>query len=222
LARTKGKPVYLSETSAKDVNISNDSQDGINDWNNWFAKFFGFIDVHKEIKGFAYINANWPTNANTWGDARIQNSQYVSEKYRAEMRKPKYIHLRATPTTGVETIENGFVPHTMFLSQNYPNPFNPSTTIRYDLPKAANVSLKISNTLGQLVATLVDERKEAGYHTVQWIAGVPSGIYFYRLSVAPSARRDLVPTEGRNGQAEDVSTGSARGFVETKKMLLLR
>ena len=214
VARTKGKPVFLSETSAKDVNISNDNQDGINDWNNWFAKFFGFIDVHKEIKGFGYINANWPTSANTWGDARIQNSQYVSGKYREEMRKPKYIHLGAAPTTRAEIIENGFVPNTISLSQNYPNPFNPSTTIRYDLPKAANVSLKISNTLGQLVATLVDEKKEPGCYTVRWIASVPSGIYFYRLSVVPSARRDLIPTEGRNGQAGE--------YVETKKMTVLR
>jgi hypothetical protein len=96
------------------------------------------------------------------------------------------------------------LPKTICLAQNYPNPFNPSTTIRYDLPKSANVSLNIYNTLGQLVATLVDERKEPGYYTVQWKAQVLSGIYFYRL------------------QAGDASTGSARGFVETRKMILIR
>lgn len=96
MARTKGKPVFMSETSAMDINISPDEQDGINDWNNWFSKFWHFIDVHKEIKGFAYINANWPIDAYpTWGDARIQNSPYVTQKYREEMKNPKYIHLKS-------------------------------------------------------------------------------------------------------------------------------
>ncbi len=68
------------------------------------------------------------------------------------------------------------------LEQNYPNPFNPSTTIRYELPQAVTVSLKIFNALGELVATLVDEHKAAGFYQVQWNAlNVPSGIYFYRL-----------------------------------------
>jgi len=106
------------------------------------------------------------------------------------------------------------IPKEYQLSQNYPNPFNPSTTIGYSLPKAATVSLRIFNTLGQEVAVLVNEQKVAGYYEVQWNANVPSGMYFYRLSVVPSARRDLVPTEGRNGQAGE--------FMETRKMVLLR
>jgi len=94
MARSKGKPVYMSETSAKAVNISSDNMDGINDWNNWFSKFFEFIDAHKEIKGYGYINANWPTGAYPgWGDARIQNSPFVTAKYIEEMKKSKYIHL---------------------------------------------------------------------------------------------------------------------------------
>ena len=89
------------------------------------------------------------------------------------------------------------LPTTLELLQNYRNPFNPSTTIRYELPKAANVSLKIFNTLGQVVATLVNERMDAGYNQVQWNASnVPSGIYFYRLQ--------------------------AGEFLETKKMIVLR
>ena len=98
------------------------------------------------------------------------------------------------------------------LEQNYPNPFNPSTTISYSFPKSATVSLRIFNALGQEVAQLVNERKEAGYYHVTWNATVPSGIYFYRLQ----ARQ----IDG--GQAGDASTGSARGFVETKKMILIR
>jgi hypothetical protein len=96
------------------------------------------------------------------------------------------------------------IPKEYQLFQNYPNPFNPSTTIRYSLPKAANVSLRIFNTLGQEVALLLNEQKVAGYYQVQWNASVPSGMYFYRL------------------QAGDASTGSARGFVDTRKMILLK
>jgi hypothetical protein len=68
------------------------------------------------------------------------------------------------------------------LSQNYPNPFNPSTTIRFALPKSGHVELKIYNTLGQEVATLVNEEKVAGTYSMQWNASrVASGVYFYQL-----------------------------------------
>ncbi|TAL67485.1 MAG: T9SS type A sorting domain-containing protein [Bacteroidetes bacterium] len=94
MAREKNKPVYMSETSATGINISPDSLDGVNDWNNWFAKFWEFIAVHTEIKGFSYIDANWPTGAYPgWGDARIENNNYVTQKYRGEMHDPRYIHL---------------------------------------------------------------------------------------------------------------------------------
>ncbi|MCX6134921.1 MAG: T9SS type A sorting domain-containing protein [Ignavibacteriales bacterium] len=86
----------------------------------------------------------------------------------------------ASLLTGLESVENG-LPSRIALSQNYPNPFNPSTTINYQLPKASNVSLQIFNALGQRVATLAEGNKEAGFHMVQWNAGVPSGVYFYRL-----------------------------------------
>jgi len=89
------------------------------------------------------------------------------------------------------------VPDEFALSQNYPNPFNPSTTIRYELPHASRVSLKVYNTLGQEVATLVNETKSAGVYTVQFdAANLASGVYFYRL------------------QAGD--------FVEVMKLVLLR
>ena len=215
LARAKGKPVFLSETSAKGINISNDANDGMNDWDNWFAKFWQFIDAHKEIKGFGYINAHWPAGAYpNWGDARIQNNQYVAGKYREEMRKSKYIHLGTNSITDSEGNGRRVLPSAITLLQNFPNPFNPTTTITYELPRAANVSLRIFDVLGREVATLANELKEAGRHRSTWTANVSSGIYFYRLSVVPRAGRDHVPTESRGGQA-----GS---FLETRHMILLR
>lgn len=90
---------------------------------------------------------------------------------------------------------------TFNLDQNYPNPFNPSTTIKYQIAEAGFVSLKVYDVLGNEVATLVNEEKKPGSHTVQFntsfIKHFPSsGIYFYKLQ-----------------------TGS---FVETKKMILLK
>ena len=94
------------------------------------------------------------------------------------------------------------VPTSFELSQNYPNPFNPTATIQYALPKAVQVELKVFNILGQVVRTLVDEEKGAGYHQVVWDGTdqtgrpVSTGIYLYQIK--------------------------AGDFVETKKMQLIK
>jgi hypothetical protein len=79
------------------------------------------------------------------------------------------------------------VPLTLY--QNAPNPFNPTTTLRYYLPAACEVTLSIYDASGRLVATLVDrERQEAGQHTGIWPGldsrggAVPSGVYFSVLT----------------------------------------
>lgn len=72
------------------------------------------------------------------------------------------------------------------LNQNYPNPFNPTTTISYQLPFTSQVSLKIYDVLGNEIADLVNDVKEAGRHEVNFNAtSVSSGVYFYRLDAAP-------------------------------------
>ena len=96
-------------------------------------------------------------------------------------------------------------PESFSLAQNYPNPFNPSTQIQFALPKASHVKLEIYNALGERIATLLNETRQAGYYSEQFDAiGLASGIYFYRL------------------QAGDPSAGSGHSFVDTKKLLLLR
>ncbi|MEO8664771.1 MAG: choice-of-anchor V domain-containing protein [Ignavibacteria bacterium] len=76
------------------------------------------------------------------------------------------------------------VPSEFELSQNYPNPFNPSTQINYDLPFDSKVSIKIFDMNGKEVAVLLDEKKSAGYYTLNFNAGsMASGVYIYRISV---------------------------------------
>lgn len=79
--------------------------------------------------------------------------------------------------------DNESLPTEFALQQNYPNPFNPATTIRYQLPHPAHVTLKIFNVVGQEVVTLVDKLEPAGYKSVKWDAReVASGVYFYRIT----------------------------------------
>ena len=89
------------------------------------------------------------------------------------------------------------MPREFALSQNYPNPFNPSTMIAYALPHRSRVTLTLFNALGQAVATLVNESKDAGSHEVRFNgSNLSSGVYFYRLQ--------------------------AGAFVEAKKFVLVR
>ena len=96
----------------------------------------------------------------------------------------------------VVTVEIG-VPDNFYLSQNYPIPFNPSTRIEFTLHEKQLVSLRIYNTLGELVGELVNVVKEAGSYSVIFDASnLPSGVYFYRLQTP--------------------------GFADNKKMTLLK
>ncbi|MBK7500068.1 MAG: T9SS type A sorting domain-containing protein [Ignavibacteriales bacterium] len=93
--------------------------------------------------------------------------------------------------------ENNSIPTVYRLEQNYPNPFNPTTKIKWQSPSAGYQTLKIYDVLGNEVATLVNEYKNAGSYEVNFDASkVSSGIYFYQLQ--------------------------AGSFIETKKMLLLK
>jgi hypothetical protein len=87
-------------------------------------------------------------------------------------------------TTGIGQ-PTGEVPQTYSLSQNYPNPFNPVTNIQFSIPKNGNVTLKIYDMVGNLVATYLDENLKAGIYNAQ-IDGSnwSSGVYFYTLSTS--------------------------------------
>ncbi|MGB5849452.1 MAG: T9SS type A sorting domain-containing protein, partial [Ignavibacteriaceae bacterium] len=96
----------------------------------------------------------------------------------------------------VVSIEVG-VPNNFYLSQNYPNPFNPETRIDFTLPEKQLVSLRVYNTLGELVMELVNEEREAGSYSVIFDAsstngGLPSGVYIYRLQASEFAENKMM------------------------------
>lgn len=84
-----------------------------------------------------------------------------------------------------------------YLYQNYPNPFNPTTTIHFELGSKQFVALRVFNSLGQHVKTLIEEEKQIGKYEIDFdAASIPSGVYFYQLV--------------------------ADGKIQTKKMLIIR
>ena len=94
-------------------------------------------------------------------------------------------------------LTNNEIPTKYELSQNYPNPFNPTTTIKYAIPRPGFVSLKVYDVLGKEVANLVNQEMATGYYTVDFDgSNLGSGVYFYRIK--------------------------SEGFVQTKKMLLIK
>jgi hypothetical protein len=93
--------------------------------------------------------------------------------------------------------EDPVVPSAARLFQNYPNPFNPRTAIGFQVTAYSHVRLSVYDLLGREVTTLVNEVKQPGTYEVTWDAGgFSSGVYLYRLQ--------------------------AGGYVETKKLVLLR
>ena len=80
------------------------------------------------------------------------------------------------------------LPKEIALEQNYPNPFNPSTVIEFALPASETVTLRVFDSMGRTVATLLNQRLHtAGIHTVQFNAsGLASGVYLYRLETESS------------------------------------
>lgn len=101
----------------------------------------------------------------------------------ADTTRSSQVFLRLSPivVTSVEE-DRGGVANSFRLSQNYPNPFNPSTRIGYSVANAGPVTLKVYNTLGQEVATLVNETLSAGEYDVTFDGSrLPSGVYMYEI-----------------------------------------
>jgi len=106
------------------------------------------------------------------------------------------------------SVNGSSLPKEFALSQNYPNPFNPSTKIEVSLPQAARLDVAVFNILGQKVATLAGDVRDAGYYTLTWNGTVQngspaaSGMYFVRMNAQPE--------------------GPGQGFTSVRKIMLMK
>ena len=135
------------------------------------------------VNMLAFVNTNNPPRDYFWG---VRNVNSV----------PTSINTQPVAFNSGET-KNNFTndqPDSYKLLQNYPNPFNPTTTIRFALPISGKVKLTLYNLRGELIETLVNGEKSAGFYNIQVRAdNLPSGVYFYRLETgAFTASRKMV------------------------------
>jgi len=138
---------------------------------------------------------NWKLQAET---KRLKAIQFIGQNFGWAVGDSSSIyHTINGGVSSVESEETDKVVTSYHLNQNYPNPFNPSTKIRFTISNFGFTILKVYDLLGREVATLLNEEKPSGIYEVEWnAAGLPSGVYFYQLR--------------------------ADGFVETKKMILMK
>jgi cyclomaltodextrinase len=157
------------------------------------CKVFEIYNLTNQEKTFT-LQGNLYTGS--YRDAFSNDSVFFSEN--TDMTLPPWGYRVYESGSGIILAQNDETPINDFtLSQNYPNPFNPTTKIKYSILLPSNVSIKVYNTLGKEIETLVDEYKSAGSYEISFNAkNLSSGVYFYRII-----------------------TGS---YSETNKMLLLK
>jgi hypothetical protein len=133
-----------------------------------FANYTGRVDT-------AYTNpAQWVFLKSGLNGHQML-PQYVLPLTAAQMTK-------LGSTIGITPIGNE-IPGKFDVKQNYPNPFNPTTKIRFSVPKATNVTLKVYNALGREVsAILIDSYLIPGNYEVEFVGTqLTSGVYFYKF-----------------------------------------
>lgn len=142
-----------------------------------------------------YTNNNSANYNGCWGVYKFPSGKIIASDRQKGLFVIKTNISALTEIPGNATqLPEGFA-----LSQNYPNPFNPSTKINFSIPKNSNVTLKIYSINGKEVATVINDRRDAGVYEVSFDGskyGLASGVYFYKL------------------QSGD--------FVQTKKMILTK
>ena len=133
---------------------------------------------------------NWSANANFRNDENtliIRNARVANEYF--QEYGARYWQAGGQDTFNVPPVSidepGNELPRRAGLAQNYPNPFNPVTNIQFELPAEQQVSLRIYDITGRVVATLANnERMNAGTHTLSFDASrLASGIYMYRMQL---------------------------------------
>lgn len=157
------------------------------------ASVFAMLSKSGSTYYFCNTGNNWQmletqTGIITYGFTMAGNKIFAA--------RPDGLYYRQMPLTPVKDRDNT-VPRNFELVQNFPNPFNPETTIKYTITAQARVVIKVYDTTGNEIKTLIDREHTAGQYAINFNAsGLASGVYYYRL------------------MADD--------YTSTKKMILLK
>lgn len=131
-------------------------------------------------------------------DASLRRGDYAADLFRPvwhfvyhAQQDSLHIYFDAVSGEILTKVENPYdmatLPIFFDLKQNFPNPFNPDTKINYSIPKSSHVKITVYNILGEQIAILLDDQKEAGNYVITWNGKdgfnkqIPSGIYFYKM-----------------------------------------
>ena len=164
-----GLPIQITEM---DIDGPTDSQQ-LNEYKRIFPIFWN----HPAVEGVTL----WGWRPGLW---RNDQKAYLINSDNTE--RPALTWLREyVPNSLAIDKRIADLPKTYKLYGNYPNPFNPTTTINYQLPTTSHLTIKVYNLLGKEVATLVDDVKQAGSHSVTFDgSGLAGGVYLYQLKTA--------------------------------------
>ena len=162
----------------------------LNDWIRHSGRFDGVIDFDSLMQDPANPTRMLPVN---------DSGDHLHPSEAGHLMMAQVINLFLFGASQITAVNEkpGNLNNSFSLSQNYPNPFNPVTTIHFMIPKSELVTIKVYDTLGKAVATLVNETKNAGEYNVSFnTSHLASGVYFYRIT--------------------------AGEFIDTKKMVLVK
>jgi hypothetical protein len=159
--------------------------------------YYGYAYDYVNSRHYVLDAKNFTVNGNLY---IYSNNGTLLNTYQTSIAPRRILFKYVSPSTKVE---DNLIAENFQLNQNYPNPFNPNTTISWQSPVSGWQTIKVFNSLGEEIETIVDGYYEAGNHSTLYIINstLPSGVYFYQLRIAnPLTGMDV--------------------YVSTKKMIL--
>lgn len=210
-----GNNINYSLTLSNPINMSSAPVCYLNFWNRYSLESgydFGYVEVSADNGTNWQMLSGYTGNNLTWTQQSFDLTSYINASNQVKIRFRLYSDQNTVgqgwwiddikltnycmAMLGVNS-NNNKIPDRFALEQNYPNPFNPATFIKFQLPKQAQVSIKVFDILGREVVVLVNEVKQPGYYEIRFDgSSLASGMYFYKIE--------------------------AGTFVETKKMVLIK
>ncbi len=194
-----GNNINYSMTLTTPVNVSATPVVYLSFWHKYATEAgydFCYVEVSSNNGTVWQQAASYNGSLTTWTQVTLDITQYAAASSQLKIR------FRLTSDGGVAgdgwyvddvkltnycgslvgIVGNNNIPFEYALEQNYPNPFNPSTMIKYQIPTASNVKITVFDILGKKVAVLIDQKKDAGYHEVEFSGlNLASGLYIYRI-----------------------------------------